>query len=94
MPNIFINKPHYKQETDISCIPACLKMLLEFFNIKVSEAELRTKLKTKPSGTHIINILSLSEIYSIYAKIEFWSLEELKTYLNDNKIPCIVLVWT
>jgi len=94
MPSVYIDKPHHKQETDFSCVPACLKMLLEFFNIKVSESDLRLRLKTKPFGTHIINILSLGESYGIQAKIEFWSLEELKAYLNNYKVPCIALVWT
>ncbi|MCI0513124.1 cysteine peptidase family C39 domain-containing protein [candidate division KSB1 bacterium] len=69
-------------------------MILEFFQIKVSESELRKKLKTKPFGTHIINVLTINETYGIQAKIQFWSLEELKNYLKHEKIPCITLVWT
>jgi ABC-type bacteriocin/lantibiotic exporter with double-glycine peptidase domain len=94
MPNVYIKKPHYKQEKDFSCIPACLKMILEFFNKPVAESDLRKQLKTKPFGTHIINVVSLKEFYGIEAKIEFWSLEELKTHLNSSRIPCIALVWT
>jgi ABC-type bacteriocin/lantibiotic exporter with double-glycine peptidase domain len=84
MPNVYIKKPHYKQERDFSCIPACLKMVLEFFNKTVAESELRTKLKTKPFGTHIINVLSINQIYGIQTKIEFWSLEELKAHLAEK----------
>ena len=69
-------------------------MVLEFFNKTVAEAELRTKLKTKPFGTHIINILSINQIYGIQAKIEFWSLEELKAHLAKFKTPVVALVWT
>lgn len=94
MPNVYIKKPRHKQEKDFSCIPACLKMVLEFFNKTVAEAELRTKLKTKPFGTHIINVLSLKEIYGIQATIEFWPLEELKAHLAKFKTPVIALDWT
>lgn len=75
-------------------MPACLKMILEFFNQPAAESDLRKQLKTKPFGTHIINVFSLKEIYGIQAKIEFWSLEELKIYLHTTRTPCIALVWT
>ena len=35
MPNVYIKKPHYKQELDSSCIPACLRMVLEFFGTHI-----------------------------------------------------------
>lgn len=69
-------------------------MVLEFFNKTVGESELAVKLKTKPFGTHIITILSMNQIYGIKAKIEFWSLEELKAHLAKFKTPVITLVWT
>jgi len=95
MPNVYIKKPHHKQEQTSSCIPACVKIMLEFFGIKLSESELRLKLKTKPSGTHIINIFTLNdEPYGIYSTIEFWSLTQLKAYLEKSKLPCIVMLWT
>ncbi len=95
MPNVYISKPHHKQEQDSSCIPACVRMMLEFFSIKVSESELRLQLKTKPFGTHIINILTINdEPYGIHSAIEFWSLTELKNYLETSKTPCIVTLWT
>lgn len=94
MQKVYIKKPHHKQEKDYSCVPACLKMVLKFFDISVDESELRTKLKTRFFGTHIINILFIKETYGIEAKIEFWSLEELKTHLDKFRTPCLALVWT
>jgi|GEM_PF-7123394 len=83
MPNVYIKKPHYKQERDFSCIPACLKMVLEFFNKTVAEAELRTKLKTKPFGTHIITILAINQIYAIAQRfLQFCA----RTLLSQNAI--------
>ncbi|MDW7680863.1 MAG: cysteine peptidase family C39 domain-containing protein [bacterium] len=95
MPNVYIKKPHYKQEIDSSCVPTCLRMMFEFFGIKVSESELRKKLKTKSFGTHVINIINITdEDYGIHTDIEFWSLTELKYYLKTFKRPCMVMLWT
>jgi len=70
-------------------------MVLEFFGIAVSESALRAKLKTRPFGTHVINILTINdEPYGLETAIEFWSLEQLKAYLAKYKTPCIVTVWT
>ena len=33
MPNVYIKKPHYKQEKDFSCIPASRKMILELYSL-------------------------------------------------------------
>lgn len=95
MPNVYIQKPHHKQERDSSCVPACTKMMLEFFKITVSESELRILLKTKSFGTHLFNSLILNDKdYQIRVAIQYWSLEELKVFLEKEKTPCIVPVWT
>ena len=95
MPKVYIQKKHHKQETNFSCVPACLKMMLDFFGINLPESNLILTLKTKPYGTHIINILNINnEKYEIYSAIEFWSLDELLAYLKKNRTPCIVPVWT
>jgi len=39
---------YYKQEFFYSCFPACLRMILEFYNIRKSEKELRILCKTTP----------------------------------------------
>ena len=70
-------------------------MVLEFFGINVAESELRAKLKTKPFGTHVINVLLLNtEHYGIEAALEFLSLKQLTDHLEKQKAPCIATVWT
>lgn len=93
--NVYIKKTHYKQETAFSCIPACVRMVLEFHSIVMREAELRAKFKTKSYGTHIVNLLNLNhESYGIQTKIDFWSIAELKEFLQKFQTPCITLIRT
>ena len=40
--------PYYKQELWYSCFATCVKMILEFYNVKKSEHDLRILLKTTP----------------------------------------------
>lgn len=51
MPGVSLNVPHHNQELRYSCIPACVRMVLAFFGRLHTEAELRTLLRTEPSGT-------------------------------------------
>ena len=90
MPIVYIEKPHHKQETNFSCVPACLKMILDFFGTTFSESDLRLTLKTKPFGTHLINILNINDKdFKIRSTIEFWSLVELLSHLEKNHSPCM-----
>ena len=40
--------PYYHQETDFSCGPACVQMVLEFFGVKKREEELRQQMNARP----------------------------------------------
>jgi ABC-type bacteriocin/lantibiotic exporter with double-glycine peptidase domain len=95
MQSVYIKKPHHKQETDVSCLPACARMLLEFHGIAVSERTLCKQLSTKSFGTYPLDVLTLNKTPpGIQARIDFWSLNELLAYIAKNKVPCIVPLWT
>ena len=51
--------PHYEQELNNSCLPACARMVLAYFGIEKSEQSIRILLKTKPAGTNPINLTNL-----------------------------------
>jgi len=89
---IFIKVIPYKQETESSCLPACVRMVLSFLGQDVDEKRLRLLLKTKGGGTSPINVLNVSEIGF---KALFYSdfPEELYSSI-DNEEPCIVFLWT
>jgi hypothetical protein len=60
MPGASLNVPHFKQEFRYSCIPACARMVLAFFGQQHTEAELRTLMKTGPSGTPVRRLTELT----------------------------------
>ncbi len=62
MPGASLNVPHCKQEFHYSCIPACARMVLAFFGRQHAEAELRTRMKTGPSGTLVHRLMELTHL--------------------------------
>lgn len=56
--------PYYKQETEYTCGPACVRMILAYYGIKRSEKVLARMLKTnKIIGTEHKNIADLFDNY-------------------------------
>ncbi|MDZ7291620.1 MAG: C39 family peptidase [candidate division KSB1 bacterium] len=96
MPNVFISKPHHKQQLDMSCLPACAKMLLDFIGNTIEEATLRELLETDHfGGTPALNILALNaSLPEVKAEIHYWSFVDLQEYLEARRHPCIVAVGT
>ncbi len=62
MPDASLNVPHCKQEFPYSCIPACARMVLAFFGRKHTEAGLRTRMRTDPSGTPVRRLTELTHL--------------------------------
>ncbi len=58
------NVPWFKQPNGHTCTPACLKMLLEYEDIKISIAEIGACVNTTINGTVLIpeNLLRLSSV--------------------------------
>ncbi len=96
MPSVSISKPHHKQQLNMSCLPACAKMLLDFTGNTTEEATLRALLKTDQfGGTPALNILALNAaLPGAKAEIHFWSFVDLQEYLETKRHPCIVAVRT
>jgi ABC-type bacteriocin/lantibiotic exporter with double-glycine peptidase domain len=95
MPNVFISKPHHKQQLDASCLPACAKMLLNFLGSEIEESILRNLLITDDYGTPALNILMLNaSLPDTKAELHIWLLKDLINYLETKQQPCIVTVIT
>jgi ABC-type bacteriocin/lantibiotic exporter with double-glycine peptidase domain len=86
-----IKIPYCKQEKDYFCGPACLNMILKFYNIDISQRELAKKLKTTQShGTRNRNIKKIAEKYGFNAKeYKNSSIRQLKELIKKN-VPIIV----
>ena len=73
------------------CGPACLKMVLEYYGIKKSEAELAKLSKANPAkGTTAQNLVAAAKKLGFIAFYkDFSTIKEIKKYI-DKKIPVIV----
>ncbi|MBC8228636.1 C39 family peptidase [bacterium] len=85
-----MQKPHYRQQKNYTCVPASVRMLLAFHGIDRNESYLARMLKTKFYGTNVYNIKYIEdEQIGLKVRIRFLSLDELKQILSQNQ-PCIV----
>lgn len=90
MQSDYIRKKHYKQERAYSCVPACVRMVLEYLGEQTTEKFLRRFLKTKYYGTNLLNIRYLSDIG--FRTTITYSVEELKRFIKERKLPIVRLV--
>lgn len=92
MPTNLLKVPHYEQEKASSCLPACARMVLAFYNHVSSETKLAKLLGTQKFGTPAPNIRRLEQLgFSVTYESGAFSL--IKDYLGKN-IPCLVFVQT
>jgi ABC-type bacteriocin/lantibiotic exporter with double-glycine peptidase domain len=92
MPSNSLNAPHFRQEHEYSCVAACVRMVLEHFGDRRTEADLRSLLDTQPTGTPARNVMRLSgPDFEVYLRPS--NLAELQQALADNQ-PVIVFLQT
>lgn len=53
-----------KQEKDHTCLPACIRTVLNYYHAEFSELEIATKCKTKASGTRIPDAIGTIESFN------------------------------
>lgn len=88
-----MNVPHYEQELDYSCLPACVRMVLAYYGQERTESELRTLLKTRPGGTSPVQVMLRLPDIGFEAAIQMASKPVLQAHLEAER-PVIVHVWT
>lgn len=87
-----LNVPHFKQEKWYTCGPACLRMLLAYFDVIASEEELEEACGTTELGTTPIQIPEGAYKFGMDAlAIRNAGIEDLKTNLEKG-LPIIVLI--
>lgn len=93
MANI-LNVPHYPQETDGLCLPACIQMVLAYWGISIPQKELARRLGTRPHiGTPHRRITHLQFTGLTIHHAADGDLATLRDYLS-RAIPLIVFVQT
>jgi len=90
MPSSWLNVPHFQQEFEYSCVAACARMVLAHYGDVRTEADLRTLLDTRPTGTRAGNLMRLStSTLEVYLRPS--NLAELQKTLTSDQ-PVIVFV--
>jgi ATP-binding cassette subfamily B protein len=84
--------PYFGQEKWFTCGPACLRMLLAYFSINISEEDLEKGCGTTELGTTPTRISTCASEFGMDAMAtKNANLEDLRKNL-DNKLPTIVLI--
>jgi ABC-type bacteriocin/lantibiotic exporter with double-glycine peptidase domain len=90
MPGSLPNVPHFKQEFNHSCIPACVRMVLAYHGYSFSEDELRQLMGTGPHGTYARDILRISSLgFDVHLRAALTS--ELRAGLASGTPPIVFL---
>lgn len=93
MPRLSIPVPHYQQERDYSCVPACVRMVLAFYGQDHAESDLRALLKTRAAGTSGANAMLKLPGLGFDVAVTSATFYELEQSIRTGT-PCIVQVWT
>ncbi|MEW6374741.1 MAG: C39 family peptidase [Thermodesulfobacteriota bacterium] len=84
--------PYFKQEKSTTCGPACIRMVLEYNGIRLSEKELEDIFETSWLGNTCEELASEVEKLGLLSEVvENFTMETLKETLNRG-IPVIALL--
>ena len=87
-----ISVPYFRQETNYTCGPACLRMILSFHGINQTEDDLVTLSNCTTKGTYIKKLTSAANHFNIHANYTKNSnLSHIKQEINTGR-PIIVLI--
>ncbi len=92
MPINLLPVPHYKQSRSGACLPASVRMVLNFLGRPTSEANLARRLGTQAFGTPAPNLHRLERL-GFLTTYESVTLETLRANLEAGT-PCLVFVRT
>lgn len=88
-----MNVPHFRQELDYSCLPACVRMVLAYYGDLRQEPELRRLMKTRVTGTSPANVMLRLPDIGFGAVVVEASRSLLRMRIAAGE-PCIAHVWT
>jgi hypothetical protein len=92
MPTAWLKVPHHRQSQPGYCLPACVRMVLAFWQHEISEAELVQILEARFFGTPAPNIRRLSGL-GFEIAYDTGTLTQIRAYLSQG-IPCLLFVQT
>lgn len=83
---------HYRQQSEVDCLPVCAQMVLAYLGLNVSYKKLVRLLDTKSFGTPFRNIKRLEQL-NLSVQIEHLALTEMSAYVSQG-VPVIACVHT
>ncbi len=92
MPTNLLPVPHHKQSHAGACLPASVRMVLEFLGQPISEADLARWLGAQAFGTPVPNLHRLEQM-GFAVTYESVTLATLRAHLEAGR-PCLVFVRT
>ncbi|MBI3922865.1 MAG: C39 family peptidase [Armatimonadetes bacterium] len=92
MPELFLKLPHLRQATEYTCLPACVRMVLAYHAVEMTEEEVVELLDTDFTGTVAKNVHRVSR-FGFVTAIYRATCDDLYRHLGSG-LPCIVLVHT
>lgn len=84
--------PCYRQETDESCLPACLRMVLAAEGRRMSEKRLRKLCHCQPAwGTLSSDVVSAAHALGFTQSVETYQLRlrDLRDYIHSGVFPIV-----
>lgn len=90
MPTDCLNVPHYRQETEASCVAACVRMILAYYGHQETEESLRHLLSTSFRGTAARYVRRVAAL-GFDVHLSTHSMAELRQYLHRN-IPALIFL--
>ncbi|MBI3959964.1 MAG: C39 family peptidase [Chloroflexi bacterium] len=92
MPSVLLPVPLYSQSRPGTCLPACARMVLAYFDHTISEESIGRVLGTRHAGTPVPNITRLS---SLGFSVRYAALTESDVQLQlQAEQPLICRLWT
>ncbi len=84
--------PFYPQETGESCVPACIRMVLAYWGVELTESYLRDCCLTTSLGTSFIDAASCIRQLDLKAdSITNATISDLRLWLVDGYFPVVSL---
>src|SRR5258708_19215445 len=82
--------PFFRQETDYSCVPACLRMILAYHEIETTEEELIRACRCTQSGTRASDLIEAAKIFGFTRTFQSslaW--DELRSRVSEALYPVV-----
>ena len=82
----------YAQETRVSCVPACVRMVMAYWGIEIDEATLRACCETDRSGTAAkAAVACVGRLGLRTFEVRAATLDDLRGWLGNGIFPIVYL---